>query len=305
LSTNTWTQTPESPSSKPSARYYHAMAYIGGNQVLLFGGDDGAFDDETWVYDLSTNTWTQDTNTTQPTVRAGHGLSETSMDGSSYLVLFGGYDGAYDDETWTFGGGDYPLPVELSSFTATGGQGMVTLEWITESESDNLGFHLYRSEHDSRIFQRITGELIAGSGNSSSPRDYFWEDRRVENGQTYWYQLQSIDFQGQTRTYGPVSATPTEALPHTYRLSQNYPNPFNPQTWISYQLPELSSVTVKIYNVRGQLVKTLLDGEQTPGIHRLLWDGRDHSEVPLASGVYFCRMKSNSHAQTVKMVLLR
>ena len=71
---------------------------------MLFGGDyTGSQNDETWVYDLGTDSWAQDTNTTQPSARKDHALSETSMDGSSYLVLFGGSD----DETWTFGGGDY------------------------------------------------------------------------------------------------------------------------------------------------------------------------------------------------------
>ncbi len=111
LSANTWTQ--QSPPSNPSARGSHAMAYIGGDQVVLFGGQDGSgYDDETWVYDLSADDWTQDTNTTQPSARGEYDLSETSMDGSSYPVLFGGWDGNYDDETWTFGGGDYLFPFE-------------------------------------------------------------------------------------------------------------------------------------------------------------------------------------------------
>jgi hypothetical protein len=104
-----WTQ--QSPSSHPLARNSHAMAYIGGDQVVLFWGNDiPGFDDETWVYDLNMNNWTQDTNTTQPSARSGHTLSETSMDGSIYPVLFGGYAGGFDDETWTFGGGDYLFP---------------------------------------------------------------------------------------------------------------------------------------------------------------------------------------------------
>jgi hypothetical protein len=111
LSADTWTL--QSPSSNPSARSNHVLAYIGGDQVVLFGGYDGdlAFDDETWVYDLSANDWSQDTNTTQPSARCFHALSETSMDGSSYPVLFGGRESSgYDDETWTFGGGDYLFP---------------------------------------------------------------------------------------------------------------------------------------------------------------------------------------------------
>jgi len=193
LSANTWTlKNPSTP--KPEGRVDHAMAYIGGDRVLLFGGYDVSLYNDTWVYDLSDNDWVEDTNTTQPSERNDHGLSGSSMDGSSYLVLFGGNTG--NDETWAFGGGDYNLPVELSAFTADGGDGLVTLDWTTESESDNLGFHLYRSEDDSRNFQRITQELIAGGGNTTGSRDYCWQDRRVENGRTYWYRLESVDLSG-------------------------------------------------------------------------------------------------------------
>jgi hypothetical protein len=116
---NTWTQ--KTPLSQPSGRDSHAMAYIGDDQVLLFGGFDGYYNDETWVYDLSDDNWTQDENSEQPSARWAHGLSETSIDGSSHLVLFSGYEvnpDYYDDETWTFGGGDYLVPVEHGSFTA-------------------------------------------------------------------------------------------------------------------------------------------------------------------------------------------
>jgi|GEM_PF-1082695 len=200
---------------------------------------------------------------------------------------------------------DAALPVQLTSFTATGGQEMITLEWITESEWNNRGFHIYRRQESSENFQRITPKLIEGAGNSSEPRVYIWQDRRVENDQIYWYQLESVGFQGQTRTYGPVSAMPVEALPQAYRLNQNYPNPFNPDTWISYQLPEHALVSLKIYNIRGQLVNTLVDGEQAPGAYRVRWNGQDLQGSPAASGVYFCQISSGQFTETTKMVLLK
>jgi hypothetical protein len=127
----------------------------------------------------------------------------------------------------------------------------------------------------------------------------------VENGRTYWYQLESLDFQGGTKTYGPVSATPMDALPQTFQLLQNYPNPFNPQTWISYQLPSAGPVTIKIYNVRGQLVDTLVNAEQAAGYYRVCWSGLNQHGNLAASGVYFCRMSSGSFTKTVKMILLK
>ncbi len=110
LSAGTWTQ--QFPTDTPSARWGHAMAYIGGDQVMLFGGWDGDVDNETWVYDLSAEDWSLDTNTTQPSARHMHTLSETSLDGSSCPILFGGWSGSKNAETWTFGGGDYLFPFE-------------------------------------------------------------------------------------------------------------------------------------------------------------------------------------------------
>ncbi len=308
LSANTWIlKNPAEP--KPEARVDHAMAYIGGDRVLLFGGYDLSLYNDTWIYDLSANIWMEDTNTTQPSERNNHGLSESSMDGTSYLVLFGGNNGT--DETWTFGGGDYSLPVTLSSFTAEGGDGTVTLLWTTQSEHDNLGFHLFRTEGNRRDYHRITQDVIPGAGNSSFPRHYSWTDRHVKNGTTYRYWLMTLDIQGGGFKHGPAIATPmamesdAETLPENCRLFPNYPNPFNPETWIDYQLSKDSHVSVEIYNVGGQLVRTLVNGQQQPGLHRVRWDGRDQDGTPAASGVYLCQLRSERLVETSKMILLR
>ena len=103
-SSGTWTD----QSASPSARYFHAMASLGGDQVLLFGGFDGAYNDETWVYDLSDNTWTNQAPAAGPSARSGHAMAHLAGD---QVLLFGGYDGidpngeswVYDlsDNTWT------------------------------------------------------------------------------------------------------------------------------------------------------------------------------------------------------------
>lgn len=266
---------------------------------MLSGAENGASDGRyTRIAQGITDTTYQDTTAVN--------LSEGSD--NWYIVVAADsvdpdttYLSGHSEEEWI----DAALPVQLTAFTATGGEKKVTLEWITESEWDNQGFHLYRREEAGEVFERITQELIPGAGNSCEPRVYSWEDRRVENGQTYWYQLECVDLHGGIQRYGPVSATPMEVLPQTYRLFQNYPNPFNPQTWISYQLPEFGPVTVKIYNVKGQLVNTLVDSEQAPGYYRVRWSGRDLHGTPAASGVYFCQMKSGPFTQITKMVLLK
>jgi hypothetical protein len=88
--------------------------------------------------------------------------------------------------------------------------------------------------------------------------------------------------------------------PKEYDLSQNYPNPFNPTTTINYQLPEKNHVTLRIYDVLGNLVKTLVDGEQAPGYYNVTWNAGG-----LASGVYIYRIMSGSFVSTKKLILLK
>jgi hypothetical protein len=101
LSANTWTQM--SPAAKPSARATFTMAYFGGDQVVLFGGDASGYNDETWIYDLGENAWTEQVGTPHPSARYAYAMSESRMDGSRRIVLFGGYHGTMSDETWLFG----------------------------------------------------------------------------------------------------------------------------------------------------------------------------------------------------------
>ncbi|MCH7549200.1 MAG: T9SS type A sorting domain-containing protein [Candidatus Krumholzibacteriota bacterium] len=88
-------------------------------------------------------------------------------------------------------------------------------------------------------------------------------------------------------------------------LSQNYPNPFNPTTTIDYSLRDRSQVSLKIYNVAGQLVRTLINEVKVSGAHTVAWDGRNGAGQNVASGVYFYKLTSKNFVQTRKMVLLK
>ncbi len=96
-----------------------------------------------------------------------------------------------------------------------------------------------------------------------------------------------------------------EYLPLAFTMEQNYPNPFNPETQIRYELPEASHVTLRLYNLMGQLVRTLVDAEEPAGSHAVRWDGRDAQGQELASGVYLYQIKAGSFVATKKMLYLR
>ncbi len=100
----------------------------------------------------------------------------------------------------------------------------------------------------------------------------------------------------------PQSSQP---LPESFELSQNYPNPFNPTTTISYSLPRRSNVTIEIFNLLGQRIRTLVDESQSSGPHRVDWDGRDAAGKTVSSGVYLYRLKAGESVQSKKMILLK
>jgi hypothetical protein len=104
----------------------------------------------------------------------------------------------------------------------------------------------------------------------------------------------------------PADGTVTHVeIPAAYSLAQNHPNPFNPFTTISFGLPKDTWVTLKVYNVTGQVVKTLLDQYQAAGFHQVDWDATNESGNRVASGIYFYRFETEDYAKTVKMTLMK
>jgi hypothetical protein len=99
--------------------------------------------------------------------------------------------------------------------------------------------------------------------------------------------------------------TPAVPLPKTFHVAPNYPNPFNASTRIAFQVPEPARVELRIFNVRGQEVRTLLNEEMGAGSHTLIWDGTDSEGRVVASGIYFCQMRAQDFGKTLKMLLLR
>jgi formylglycine-generating enzyme required for sulfatase activity len=103
----------------------------------------------------------------------------------------------------------------------------------------------------------------------------------------------------------PTNAGDTPPKTGGVRLDQNIPNPFNPTTTIRYSLPSRSSITLMVFDTRGRLVKTLVDGVEEAGAHRKTWDGRDDSGAAVSSGIYFCRLRTGSLVESRKMLLLK
>jgi hypothetical protein len=109
----------------------------------------------------------------------------------------------------------------------------------------------------------------------------------------------------------PLSEMPTSVgivsseLPLTFSLEQNYPNPFNSLTTIQYELPKTSKVDIRIYNILGREVKTLVNRIQTAGIKSITWDGKDDNNRIVSSGIYYCILQTDYEEKTFKMVFLK
>ena len=95
------------------------------------------------------------------------------------------------------------------------------------------------------------------------------------------------------------------SLPTVYKLGQNYPNPFNPSTTINYELPKAGHVNIEIFSILGERINVLVDKHHNAGRYQQVWNGRNSRGVPVSTGVYFYRIKSNSFTDVKKMILLK
>jgi hypothetical protein len=208
--------------------------------------------------------------------------------GETAFFLFPGDPGAVTGNT------DTHVPVELTSFEAIARDGEVLLEWKTASESDVLGFYVERGD--------VRSDLIQAAGNSEVENIYTYVDKSLDNGVSYSYNLITVDMNGKevVANSEPVSATPMAHVPTAFALHQNYPNPFNPVTEIKYDVPTNAHVTLKVFNVLGAEVATLVDADQNANFYTVSWDAKD-----LASGVYFCTLTAGDFKAVKKMVLLK
>ena len=104
---------------------------------------------------------------------------------------------------------------------------------------------------------------------------------------------------------GRTTSLTLQVIPTEFALHQNFPNPFNPTTEIQFDLPEESAVSLDIYNLMGQNIRTLSSGTYSPGFHSIVWDGTNDYGEQVATGMYFYSIQTNSSQATKKMLFLK
>jgi hypothetical protein len=197
------------------------------------------------------------------------------------------------------------LPIQLASFTATPlGSDRVRLEWRTLSETNNYGFEIQRKRNAETEFQTLNNSFVPGHGTTIIPHSYAFTDSTASPGR-WQYRLKQIDLDG-TVHYAPsvtvdvLTDVDEHSLPKEFALYQNYPNPFNPSTLVRYDIPASVHVTLKVYNLLGQEVATLVDETQRAGRYGVNWNASG-----FASGMYLYRLQAGSFVEVRKMAVVK
>lgn len=187
------------------------------------------------------------------------------------------------------------LPVELASFTSSLTGRDVTLNWTTTTETNNARFEIERSSGNASWTKL---GFVNGHGTSVIPCSYTFSDMGLNSG-TYSYRLKQIDYNGHFE-YFNLSNEVNIGVPGRYALSQNYPNPFNPSTNINFELPLDSRVSIKLFDMSGKEVATLVDDMKTAGYYNVNFNSSN-----LSSGVYFYKMTAQNFSDVKRMILLK
>jgi hypothetical protein len=204
-----------------------------------------------------------------------------------------------DGIRWIYG----VLPVELTSFTARTSSTGTSLLWTTATEVNNYGFEIEKraisSQGSGSNWYKIG--FVVGNGTSNNPHSYSYTDNTMTSGK-YIYRLKQIDNNGVFKYSDEAEVS--IGVPSSFALNQNFPNPFNPSTTIRFGLPVRSRVKLEVFNILGQSVVTLIEGEKEAGFVEAIW------QANVSSGLYIYRIEAistenpNQRFMDVKKMLL-
>ena len=194
--------------------------------------------------------------------------------------------------------GRVELPVELIAFNANINDKKVNISWQTATEMNNRGFEIQRRVGN---FNWQTIGFVKGNGTTTQIQSYAYSDNLdgLISGGKVFYRLKMINYEG---SFEYSTEVIVNLAPNKFELAQNYPNPFNPSTSIHYGLISKQFVSLKIYNVLGKEVVTLVNEEKEAGRYEILFDTKDYQ---LSSGVYFYQIEMGDFVQMKKMVLMK
>ena len=217
------------------------------------------------------------------------------LDGSTPNTV-GGIDmGAYEFNVSVDADEEAPTPITLTSFSGNNLNGKIVLNWQSTSETENLAYRIYRDD-----------ELIAeleGAGTTTEPQDYSYTDQAVIPGQTYTYVLADVTIGNKEVKHIDKAVTVAAGegnLGKDFNIGASYPNPFNPNCILPLNLGVAADVNISIYNIKGSLVKDVVNGNLTAGSHDVTVSGSD-----LSTGIYFVRTQINDKMHVQRILLMK
>ena len=192
------------------------------------------------------------------------------------------------------------VPMELSELKALLlDDNRIHLQWVTLSEQNNFGFYVQQSS-DNQSWQDVG--FVAGQGTRNAAFQYDFFDSPGEFTKLC-YRLRQIDFEGNESL--SESITIIAPPPPEFELSAPFPNPFNASTSISFKLNHDLNVILKIMNLQGATVTTLVEENLTVGDHHVTWNGTDDSGRPVASGIYLIHIIAGNQKNTRKIIFTK
>ncbi|MDT3695041.1 MAG: FG-GAP-like repeat-containing protein [Ignavibacterium sp.] len=269
-----------------------AVVHFGGGRVEIFKNRNGVLDvNPTWVY-----------------------VAGSSATAIAFGDLNG--DGALDLAVGTARApvvvflNQNPIPVEMISFTASVNEKNVQLNWITATEINNQGFDIERRIMQSdKSNEWIKIGFVPGFGSSTEKHFYSFNDENLLKGK-YQYRIKQIDFNGSFKYSETIQVEIISPL--DFLLEQNYPNPFNPSTKIRYHISSSLHITLKVYDILGNEIATLVDNFRNAGSYEVEFIANSDDGLKLSSGVYFYQLRATGtetssgkgFVETKKMILI-
>ncbi|UCD19689.1 MAG: T9SS type A sorting domain-containing protein [candidate division WOR-3 bacterium] len=211
---------------------------------------------------------------------------------SPFVYYFSPPDSGYSVDNITPG---VPQRFMVAYNTGSGNQ----LTWDASPEPDFQYYRVYRGD---------TEDFVPGPGNLvHETATEGWNDPEYDGWDVH-YKITALDYVGnESDAASPTSTTGDDvpSVPKAFALYQNVPNPFNPMTTIRFDLPRAINVKLCVYNVKGELIATLVNQHMMEGRKEIAWSAKDNRGRAVSSGIYFYRLVAGDFVQTKKMVLLR
>jgi len=203
------------------------------------------------------------------------------------------------------GGESGALPIQLASFTGTEvNQHFVKLLWTTSTETNNYGIEVQKSAEELAGYETIAGSLFPGYGTSLERHSYAFLDTTASAG-IWYYRLKQIDLDGTVHFTGGIRIEVSGgvgklSLPGNHALLQNYPNPVNPSARIRFHVAASGRVSLKVYDLVGREVRTLMEDQLERGSYEMLFDA-----TGLSSGMYIYTMRAGTFTASRKLLIVR